>query len=111
MPNGPNLLGAFQRIRRLRDDPLGTFAADARQYGDVVSYRFGPTLPPLTLVSRPDLVQQVLQRNHRNYRRSPFYKLLEPLLGKGLVTNDGPSWLRQRRLMQPLVVIFVYHKI
>jgi len=101
MPNGPNLLGAFQRIRRLRDDPLGTFAADARQYGDVVSYRFGPTLPPLTLVSRPDLVQQVLQRNHRNYRRSPFYKLLEPLLGKGLVTNDGPSWLRQRRLMQP----------
>lgn len=101
MSHGPGLIEAFRRIRHLREDPLGTFERDQRRYGDVVSYHYGPLFPPLFLVSRPEHAQQVLQRNHRNYQRSAFYKLLEPVLGKGLVTNDGPSWMKQRRLMQP----------
>src|SRR5260370_9260611 len=28
-------------------------------------------------------------------------KFLKPLLGQGLLSNDGQSWLHQRRLMQP----------
>ena len=39
--------------------------------------------------------------NHRNYRRSRNSDKLRRALGNGLLTNDGTSWLKQRRLMQP----------
>ena len=70
------------------------------RYGDVVSV---PTLAgPWTLVFHPDGVRHVLQENHRNYNKDvPDYQVLSLVLGKGLLTNDGGSWLTQRRLIQP----------
>ena len=70
------------------------------RYGDVVSV---PTLMGrLTLVFHPDGVRRVLQENHLNYNKDiPDYRILSLVLGKGLLTNDGESWLQQRRLMQP----------
>ncbi len=44
----------------------------------------------------------MLQENHRNYSKDTYItRFLRPLLGQGLFTNDGQSWLHQRRLMQP----------
>ena len=70
------------------------------RYGDVVSV---PTLVgPFTLIFHPDGVRHVLQENHRNYNKDiPDYHVLSLVLGKGLLTNDGGSWLRFRRLIQP----------
>jgi cytochrome P450 len=49
-----------------------------------------------------DVVQHVLQRNHRNYEKSEIQADQMALyLGRGLLTNNGSSWLRQRRLIQP----------
>jgi cytochrome P450 len=45
-------------------------------------------------------VRHVLQENHRNYNKAvPDYHVLSLVLGKGLLTNDGESWLKQRRLL------------
>ncbi|MGE5335539.1 MAG: cytochrome P450, partial [Nitrososphaerota archaeon] len=77
------------------------FSMEMRErYGDVVSV---PTLiGRVTLIFHPDGVRHVLQENHRNYNKDiPDYRVLSLLLGKGLLTNDGESWLQQRRLMQP----------
>ncbi len=70
------------------------------RYGDVVSV---PTLSgPWTLTFHPDGVRHVLQENHRNYNKDvPDYHVLSLALGNGLLTNDGGSWLKQRRLIQP----------
>jgi cytochrome P450 len=73
----------------------------AREYGDVVRVRF--LLWPTYLLFHPDAVRHVLQEKHSNYGKDLYtYRMLKPVVGDGLVTNDGPSWLRQRRLMQPL---------
>ena len=73
---------------------------DARVvFGDVVRYRAGRL--PVYLVSHPDDVQRVLQGNWRNYRKGIFNEPLVPLLGQGLLTNEGESWLSERRLLQP----------
>jgi cytochrome P450 len=72
----------------------------AHQYGDVV--RIPSVLGSFYLVNHPDGVKRILQENHRNYDKNTFdYNILKSLLGTGLLTNDGPSWLQQRRLMQP----------
>jgi cytochrome P450 len=70
------------------------------RYGDTVSV---PTLVgSLTLIFHPDGMRHVLQENHRNYNKDvPDYHVLSLVLGKGLLTNDGESWLQQRRLIQP----------
>jgi cytochrome P450 len=57
---------------------------------------------PAYLIYHPDSVKHVLQENHRNYNKDVLtYKLFRPFLDLGLVTNDGESWLHQRRLIKP----------
>ena len=49
-----------------------------------------------------EVIQHVLQRNHRNYHKSEIQtEDLARYLGHGLLTNNGDSWLTQRRLIQP----------
>ncbi|MEL6141747.1 MAG: cytochrome P450, partial [Bacteroidota bacterium] len=56
----------------------------------------------MMVTADPDLIQQALQKNHRNYDKSEIQaNFLLPYLGQGLLTNTGSSWLRQRRLIQP----------
>lgn len=96
-PRGHFLLGNTPAIQR---NPLQMYAALAHEYGDVVRIRF--VFWPTYLVFHPEHVKQVLQEHHQKYDKDLYtYKLLKPLVGQGLVTNNGPSWLQQRRLMQP----------
>src|ERR671939_527324 len=44
-----------------------------------------------------------MQEKHANYSKDLYtYRMFKPVLGNGLITNDGQSWLQQRRLVQPL---------
>lgn len=53
-------------------------------------------------LAHPDYVKHVLQDNHLNYNKGlVLRRYMTPLLGRGLLTNEGDSWLHQRRLMQP----------
>jgi cytochrome P450 len=91
-----SLLGSASEMQR---DPL-KFLREARQYGDVVGMRF--VFSDAYLIYHPESVKHVLQENHHNYNKDLFtYKMFRPFLGQGLLTNDGESWLHQRRLMQP----------
>jgi cytochrome P450 len=90
------LLGSASPMHR---DPLG-FLLDTRRYGDVVGMRF--VFSPAYVIYHPDDVKHVLQENHFNYNKDLFtYHVLRPVVGNGLLTNDGDSWLHQRRLIQP----------
>ena len=98
-PGSPRSTAAQNTFRFLRH-ALDFLLAMRERYGDVVSV---PTLVgPFTLIFHPDGVRHVLQENHRNYNKDvPDYHVLRLVLGNGLLTNDGESWLKQRRLIQP----------
>src|SRR5579885_3822487 len=53
------------------------------------------------VVHHPAFVRHVLSVNARNYVKFEKYRYLRIIGGNGLVTNDGESWLRQRKLIQP----------
>jgi cytochrome P450 len=73
----------------------------AQQYGDVSTFKLINL--PVVVISHPDYVQRVLQKNNTNYDKDVFlFNVTKAFLGNGLVTSvGGESWLRQRRLMQP----------
>src|SRR5690349_16228390 len=98
---GPRGREALTLLPRLRKDPLGLLTSLATTYGERLSLRSlgGHSL---FLLSNPDDVARVLVSNQSNYVKSPTYRPLKELLGNGLLTNEGESWVRQRKLVQPM---------
>jgi cytochrome P450 len=95
-PKGHWLLGNLGDLRR---DRIGFYERLARDYGDVAAFRAGPYR--IVLVSRADLIEQVLVTENRKFHKNDLLQLLRPALGNGLLLSEGDFWLRQRRLAQP----------
>lgn len=96
-PRGLDLLRVLAMIGR---SPLDAMDHVAQVYGDVALLQiFGG---PLFIMRGADQVKHVLITNQDNYVKSNFYELMRRLLGKGLVTNEGRSWQRQRSLVAPM---------
>jgi cytochrome P450 len=95
-PPGRLLTGNLPELRR---DALGTYLRYAREYGDCVSLRLGPSR--VTLLSHPDLIEEVLVTKAANFTKHWGLRAARRLLGNGLLTSEGDFWRRQRRLIQP----------
>jgi cytochrome P450 len=64
-----------------------------------VSLRFGPSR--VTLLSHPDLIEEVLVTRAANFTKHWGLRSAARLLGNGLLTSESDFWRRQRRLIQP----------
>ena len=91
----------LRRLYRMARHPLPTFMDYAATYGPNVILSIVPQRVT-HLTTDPAVARHVLQRNHRNYEKSEIQSgQLGKYLGRGLLTNTGSDWLRQRRLIQP----------
>jgi enediyne biosynthesis protein E7 len=87
-------------LRELIRSPLSFFNHIASEYGDVVCYR--PAPDPAILVNHPDYIRHVLVDNNRNYTKATYSNLaFNKVVGEGLLTSEGETWRKQRRMMQP----------
>src|SRR5262245_59410648 len=81
-------------------DSLSVLMKAVRDFGDIVCLPGGSRAP--YFVNHPDFIKHVLQENNRNYcKQNRFNDLLKPFIGEGLLTSDGETWRRRRRLAQP----------
>jgi len=86
---------------RAARDPIGASLDPLlARFGDTVRLHLAG-LVPMVVTRDPALMQHVLQKNHRRYQKSDVTHGLVRYLGRGLLTNEGADWLRQRRLIQP----------
>jgi cytochrome P450 len=70
------------------------------EYGDVVCYR--PAPDTAYLINHPDYVRHVLVDNNRNYSKETHTnQIFNKVVAEGLLTSEGGTWRKQRRLMQP----------
>ena len=88
-PPGPSGRGLSGDLREFSADRIGTLTRWAREYGDLVSARFGPKR--VLFANHPDLVEEVLV--HQNRRFIKHYRLRQAklTLGEGLLTSEGDS--------------------
>ena len=96
VPRWRSLLRSFA----LAKDPLPVLSQVLARHGDTVELFIGGVEKSI-LTRDPGLIQHILQKNHRNYAKSKFTQGFSRYIGHGLLTNEGPDWLRQRRLIQP----------
>lgn len=88
------------RMAKVADNPIPFLTQGLQALGEIYSAYIGPRRVVVT--TNPDYIQHVVQKNNKNYHKSPVVKeILGKQLGNGLLTSDGDYWLQQRRLIQP----------
>jgi cytochrome P450 len=99
-PPGPRPRPIVGNLIDFGRDPLGFLTATARKYGDVAGFRLGTW--PAWLLNHPDLAEELFITHNRAFVKHRFFwRHVDALFGKGLLTAEGDFWLRQRRLAQP----------
>ncbi|WP_158884514.1 cytochrome P450 [Amycolatopsis anabasis] len=99
LPPGPRGHPIFGSSLGFRRDPLGTFLAAWREYGDLVRLR-GPVT--VYLVAHPDHLRHILVDEFENYPHpADFDRKVSASVGQGLVTTNGEPWRAQRRMAEP----------
>src|SRR5688572_6293372 len=85
-------------IQRLIENPPAFLVELAQLYGPLARFSmFGQTI---VLVSDPALIREVLVERVDEFPKSPRdVALLSPYIGHGLLTNNGSSHRRRRKLV------------
>ncbi len=97
---GPRGRAAARILAGFAVHPLDSFRALAA-YGETVEMQYSPGRR-LFVLTRPEDVEHVLARNQDNYVKAFTYRPLRAILGDGLVTSEGVTWRRHRRVIQPM---------
>jgi cytochrome P450 len=99
LPPGPKGVPVFGSVFEPRGDSIGYLTRCAREFGDIVFFRFLGV--PACFVNRPDYIESVLVTQNNNFVKSKDYRAMRRVLGNGLLLSDGEIWRRQRKLIQP----------
>ena len=92
-------MGFRQFLRAIRDNALATHKAENFS-ADIVTNRI--LWRRTFIINEPSAIRHVLLDNAANYTKSEVSRrLLEPGLGRGLLTSEGETWRRHRRIMAP----------
>jgi len=100
-PSSLSLFKFFWNAEAIRKNPIPFHHKFFSSYGDTFSVKIGRK-KRLLLSRDKEIVQHILQKNHKNYYKSKIQTdLISKYLGHGLLTSNGEFWLKQRRLIQP----------
>ena len=87
--------GHFLKFRRRPTE----FLTEAAALGDVTFFKMGGH--PAFFLNHPDLIRDLLVTSNAKFKKGRALQRAKKLLGEGLLTSEGESHLRQRRMIQP----------
>jgi cytochrome P450 len=100
VPPGPRGHFVWGNLREVQREPLHFYIKNWRRYGDIIRFRsFGNY--HWYFFARPEHVEYILRVNAQNYPKGVLIRELKHLVGEGLLTSEGETWLKNRRLAQP----------
>src|SRR6185295_8390032 len=84
---------------QLSRDVLGSFDRWADEVGDI--YRIDVPGQNMWIVNRPEEIERLLVHGEHAGKGGLELRHAHLAFGNGLLTNEGESWKKQRRMMQP----------
>ncbi len=88
-----------QSLRAMRDNAAAAYGPDDFS-ADIIVQRI--LWRRMFVINEPEAIRHVVLDNAANYTKSEVgRRLLEPGLGRGLLTSEGETWRRHRRIMAP----------
>jgi cytochrome P450 len=98
-PRLPGRLPLYKVIRAIGENAVAVWTDDAFEMDWMDRSMW---FRRLVVANTPEAAKHVLLDNNDNYVKTPIARnLLEPGLGRGLITAEGADWRRQRRIMAP----------
>ena len=99
-PRRPNGRMTFwQFLHAVRENSVSTYSAEDFAQ-DFIERRL--LWRRSFVINEPNAIRHVLVDNAGNYTKSELSRrLLEPGLGRGLLTSEGETWRRHRHIMAP----------
>lgn len=95
----PSGAGLRQSLRAMRENALSAYGPENFS-ADIIVQRI--LWRRLFVINEPGAIRHILLDNAANYAKSEVSRrLLEPGLGRGLLTSEGETWRRHRRIMAP----------
>ena len=80
-------------------NPILLFEHLSATYGKMAHYRVGPS--DIVLVNEPEFIREILVVQAQSFIKERTQKRMRILLGEGLITSDGETHKRQRRIAAP----------
>lgn len=80
-------------------DALGFLEKLRREHGNLVHFQLWRR--PMVLINEPEIIRDVLVTNAAKFEKGVAGKFVRAFLGDSLLTSQGDSHRRQRRLVQP----------
>ena len=88
-----------QSLRAMRENATTAYPPESFS-ADIIDQRI--LWRRMFVINDPDAIRYVVLDNAANYTKSEVgRRLLEPGLGRGLLTSEGETWRRHRRIMAP----------
>src|ERR1700722_10442488 len=94
---GPNGTFGVRNLVRFVRGQLPWLQGLATQHGDIVRLKMAGRW--WFIFSHPDDIERVLVKDARVMQRDSGIKIVQRILGLGLLTSEGDLWKRQRKLM------------
>ena len=96
-PPGPPWHNMWEAIR---SNPPTYMLKIFKEYGAILKFRGAF---PVYSINDPESVRTILTKAWPEFTKETIdYKVISTVFGNGLVTNDGPNWAHQRKLIQPV---------
>ena len=99
LPPGPRSWWPVKVWGDLRRDPLEFLTKLTKEYGDVASFKAAGQR--YVIVNSPELAREILLVRAEEFWKGPALQNSKGILGEGLLTAEGETHKRARRMMQP----------
>lgn len=96
---GPRGLPLVGHLKALVDGPLEFLTEGSRAHGDLWRFRVGRQ--ESVVATHPATIEQILVKHRNQTVKDPITAGLSDVLGQGLLTAEGETWRRNRRLIAP----------
>jgi len=100
VPQSQAARGSLRRsLRAMRENALTAYKPEDFS-ADIIAQRI--LWRHMFIINEPNAIRYIVLDNAANYTKSEVgRRLLEPALGRGLLTSEGETWRRHRRIMAP----------